>query len=99
MPADLETPPGDAIAIVGIGGVFATAESPDRLWDLVLAGTDATRDVPPGRWLVDPADALDPRMAQPDRVYTTRGGFVGPIRFDPTGTPLDPALVERLDPL
>ena len=98
MPVDPDTQPGDAIAIVGIGGVFAASESPDRLWANVLAGADATRDVPPGRWLVDPADALDPRIAQPDRVYTTRGGFVGPIRFDPTGTALDPALVERLDP-
>ena len=48
---------------------------------------------------IDPAEALDPRIAQPDHVYTTRGGFVGPIRFDPAGTALDPALVERLDPV
>ena len=98
MPADPLTQPGDAIAIVGIGGTFAASESPDRLWANLLAGADATRDVPSGRWLVDPADALDPHIAQPDRVYTTRGGFVEPVRFDPTGTPLDPAMVERLDP-
>ena len=98
MPAEPHMQPGDAIAIVGIGGMFAASESPDRLWANVLAGTDTTREVPPGRWLVEPDDALDPRIAQPDRVYTIRGGFIGPVRFDPTGTALDPALVDRLDP-
>ncbi len=99
MPADHHTGRGDAIAIVGIGGLFAASDSPDRLWANVVAGTDATREVPPGRWLIDPAEAIDPRIALPDHVYTTRGGFVGPMRFDPTGTALDPALVERLDPV
>src|SRR5262245_1064939 len=99
MPVDPQTEPGNAIAIVGIGGIFAASESPDRLWAHVLAGADVTREVPRDRWLVDPAEALDPRVARPDHVYTTRGGFVGPIRFDPTGTDLDPALVERLDPV
>jgi acyl transferase domain-containing protein/3-hydroxymyristoyl/3-hydroxydecanoyl-(acyl carrier protein) dehydratase len=98
MPGAFQTHPADAIAIVGIGGIFAASDSPDRLWANVLAGAVATRDVPPDRWLVDPADAIDPRIAQPDRVYTARGGFVGPIRFDPSGTALDAALVERLDP-
>jgi acyl transferase domain-containing protein/3-hydroxymyristoyl/3-hydroxydecanoyl-(acyl carrier protein) dehydratase len=99
MPVDPQMEPGDAVAIVGIGGIFAASESPDRLWTNVLAGADVTRDVPCDRWLIDPAEALDSRIAQPDHVYTIRGGFVDEIRFDPTGTNLDPALVERLDPV
>src|SRR5580692_9352350 len=99
MPSDHHTGRDDAIAIVGIGGLFAASDSPDRLWAHVVDGTDATSEVPPDRWLIDPAEAMDPRVALPDHVYTTRGGFVGPVRFDPTGTPLDPGLVERLDPV
>ena len=47
---------------------------------IVVDGIDATSEVPPDRWLIDPAEALDPRIALPDHVYTTRGGFVGPVR-------------------
>ncbi len=88
-----------AIAIVGMGGLFAGSDSPDRLWENVVASRDRTREVPRDRWLVDPSRALDPRIAQPDRVYTTRGGFVDSVRFDPSGTRLAPALVESLDPM
>jgi acyl transferase domain-containing protein/3-hydroxymyristoyl/3-hydroxydecanoyl-(acyl carrier protein) dehydratase len=99
MPVHPQTEPGDAVAIVGIGGIFAASGSPDQLWAHVRAGRDVTRDVPPDRWLIDPAEALDSRIAAPDHVYTTRGGFVDPLRFDPTGSRLDPALVDRLDPV
>lgn len=88
-----------AIAIVGMGGIFAGSECPDRLWANVLAGRDLTREVPFDRWLVDPAEVLDARIAEPDRVYTTRGGFVDPVRFDPRDTRLDPSFVEQLDPM
>ena len=98
MPAVPQPTTGDDIAIVGIGGIFADSESPDRLWSNVVAGRDVTRDVPTGRWIVDPVEVLDPEVGRPDRTYTTRGGFVGPSRFDPSGTRLDPAMVDRLDP-
>ena len=98
MPAVPQTTTGDDIAIVGIGGIFADSESPDRLWSNVVAGRDVTRDVPTGRWIVDPVEVLDPEVGRPDRTYTTRGGFVGPLRFDPSGTRLEPAMVDRLDP-
>jgi acyl transferase domain-containing protein/3-hydroxymyristoyl/3-hydroxydecanoyl-(acyl carrier protein) dehydratase len=99
MPVHLQTEPGDAIAIVGIGGIFAASGSPYELWSHIQAGTDVTREVPPDRWIIDPADALHPRIAQPDHVYTIRGGFVGPVHFDPTGTGVGHDLIERLDPV
>ncbi|MHB1560534.1 MAG: beta-ketoacyl synthase N-terminal-like domain-containing protein, partial [Isosphaeraceae bacterium] len=98
MASDLPSSRG-AIAIVGMGGIFAGSDCPDQLWANVLAGRDLTREVPRDRWLVDPSEVLDPRIAEPDRVYTTRGGFLDPVRFDPRGTRLDPGLVERLDPM
>ncbi len=88
-----------AIAIVGMGGLFAGSDRPDRLWSNVVAGRDLTREVLPDRWLVDPTAVLDPRIAESDRVYTTRGGFLEPVRFDPGGTRLDSDLVDRLDPM
>ncbi len=91
--------PEVAIAIVGIGGCFAGANSADELWSILLDGKDATSEVPDGRWLIDPVEALDPRIALADHVYTTRGGFVDGPRFDPAGTGLDPALLDRLDPV
>ena len=50
---------------------------------------------PPGRWLIDPSRAFDPRIALADHVYTTRGGFVDGPRFDPVGTGLDPKVAGR----
>ncbi len=88
-----------AIAIVGMGGIFAGSDCPDRLWANVLAGRDLTREVPRDRWPVDSGEVLDTRIAEPDRVYTTRGGFVDPVRFDPRGTRLDPDFIEQLDPM
>ena len=99
MPADSRSGPTGAIAIVGIGCHFAGAATPEQLWTNLRAGTDATSDVPPGRWLIDPAAAFDRRIARVDHVYTTRGGFVATPRFDPRGTGLDGDLLDRLDPV
>ena len=47
MRVDPMTEPGDAIAIVGIGGLFAASESPDQLWSILLDQlADATGEVP-----------------------------------------------------
>ena len=91
--------PTERVAIVGIGGIFPGAPDLERFWANVAAGVDATTEVPPGRWALDPADAFDPGVATPDRVYSTRGGFVEGFRLDPEGLDLDPALVDRLDPM
>jgi acyl transferase domain-containing protein/3-hydroxymyristoyl/3-hydroxydecanoyl-(acyl carrier protein) dehydratase len=99
MPVDFMTEPEVAIAIVGIGGCFAGSHSPDQLWSILLDGRDATSEVPAGRWLVDPAEAFDQRIALADHVYTTRGGFVDGPRFEPVGTGLDRERLDRLDPL
>ena len=100
MPVDHQTEPGDAIAIVGIGGIFAASDSPDRLWANVRRRHRRHARRPAGSLARSTRPRRSTRASpQPDHVYTTRGGFVDPIRFDPTGTGLDPALVERLDPV
>ena len=87
------------VAIVGIGGIFP--ESPDlaRFWANIVEGVATAREVPPGRWRLDPSDAYDPGVAVPDHVYSTRGCFIDGFAFDPSGLNLDPALAARLDPV
>ena len=89
----------DRIAIVAMGGLFPSAPTPERLWEQVLAGADAARAVPPGRWLLDPHDAYDPAIARPDRVYSLRGCFLDEIPLDPAGLDLPTDLLAELDPV
>src|SRR4051794_22089457 len=92
------------IAIVSVGGLFPSPHperpaGPEELWANVRAGVDAARDVPPGRWLLDPREALDPRVPAPDKVYSTRGYYLPPISCDPAGLDIDPELLAQLDPV
>ncbi|WP_165063605.1 beta-ketoacyl synthase N-terminal-like domain-containing protein [Paludisphaera rhizosphaerae] len=88
------------VAIVGLGAAFPGALDADAFWRLVSEGRDATTEVPPGRWLLDPDQAFAPGIAQADRVYTTRGGFLADeaLEVDCTGLDVDLAHVVRLDP-
>jgi len=99
MPVDSTMGPEGAIAIVGIGGLFPGADTLEQFWANVRECVDATSDVPPARWLIDPAQAFDPRVALLDHVYSMRGGFVARPRLDPAGFDLDGSLLDRLDPL
>ena len=67
-------------------GLLRGCPSLDRLWSILLEGRDVTSEVPTGRWLIDPAEAFDRRVALADHVYTTRGGFVEGPRIDPLGS-------------
>jgi hypothetical protein len=82
-----------------MGGLFPSANSPERLWTRVLAGADAAREVPPGRWLLDPRDAYDPAIARPDRVYSLSGYFLDEISLNPAGLGLPADLLAQLDPV
>ena len=90
--------PEDAIAIVGIGGLFPGAETLDQFWSNIVRCVDSTSDVPPGRWLIEPEDVFDPRVGLEDHVYSKRGGFLRCSRLDPEGLELDGSLLEQLDP-
>jgi len=88
----------ERVAIVGIGGIFPGAPDLERFWANVVGGVDSTREVPPGRWALDAADAYDAEVGAADHVYSTRGGFVEDFVFDAEGLDLDPELLARLDP-
>ena len=70
------------VAVVGMGGLFPSAVNPEGLWADVLAAADRSRDVPPGRWMLDPDDIFDLTVAAPDRVYSHRGYFLDEIPRD-----------------
>ena len=89
----------ERVAIVGVGGIFPDSPDLARFWANVEGGHAATREVPEGRWRLDPGDAYDPAVGKPDHVYSTRGCFVEGFAFDPEGLDLDPSLVGRLDPM
>ena len=86
------------IAVVGLGGLFPQAPDLDTFQRNIQAKTNASRAVPPGRWVLDPGDAYDPVLAL-DKVYSTRACFVEGFTFDPAGLNLDPDTLHGLDPL
>ncbi len=86
------------VAVVGLGGVLPGAPDLETYQRNILSGVDATKEVPPGRWILDPADAASAALA-PDRVYCTRGCFIEGFQFDPAGLNLAPAILQGLDPL
>ncbi|MBU0616331.1 MAG: polyketide synthase, partial [Planctomycetes bacterium] len=86
------------IAIVGLGGIFPGALDLATFARNIFAKIDVTRPVPPGRWILDPHDALDPQPG-PDTAYCDRGCFVEGFSFDPAGLALESELLRDLDPL
>ena len=89
-----------SIAIVGLAGRFPGSGSDlDRFWTNVRTAADCSREVPAGRWLLPPERCFDPRVANPDTVYSTRGYFLDPFEPDIAGLGLPPGLIAELDPL
>ncbi len=87
-----------AIAIVGIGCVFPGAADPSNFWQNILAVRDMAREVPPGRWVLDPRQVVS-RQPAPDKAVTTRSCFVEEFVLDAAGLDIDPDLLRQLDPL
>jgi PfaB family protein len=83
-------------AIVGMSCLFPGASTPAEYWQNLLGGVDSRTEGgtdafghPPAAREVDPDD--------PHRVYFTRGGFLGPYDFDPSGYDLPAAYLAGLD--
>jgi acyl transferase domain-containing protein/acyl carrier protein len=88
----------EPIAIVGIGCRFpGGADTPERFWELLRDGRDATGEIPADRW--DQPALYDPNPDAAGRIYTRRGAFLSDVGgFDPQFFGMSPREAERLDP-
>lgn len=88
----------EPIAIVGIGCRFpGGASSPEELWQLLIDGVDATREVPGDRWDAERLYDADPDA--PGKSYVKRGAFLEQIDgFDPEFFGISPREARGMDP-
>ncbi|MCG8914996.1 SDR family NAD(P)-dependent oxidoreductase, partial [Actinokineospora sp. PR83] len=89
----------EPIAIVGMACRFPDgAGTPERFWDLVANGVDASTEWPLDRgW--DAAALFDPDPDKPNTTYTTRGSFVHDAGdFDPGFFDISPREALAMDP-
>ncbi|MCC6191323.1 MAG: polyketide synthase, partial [Anaerolineales bacterium] len=88
----------EPIAIVGVGCRFpGGADNPAAFWELLRAGVDAVREVPPDRWDIDAY--YDPNPSALGKMATRWGGFLDRVdQFDPEFFGLSPHEAARMDP-
>ena len=69
-----------AVAVIGMAGRFAGADTMQEFWDLLRAGVDATCETPPGRYDVNALYSPTPAKG---KVASRRAGYLRGIdRFD-----------------
>lgn len=97
-PARVRTHTHEPIAVVGLGcRLPGGIETPQELWQSLLDGMDAVREVPGDRWNADDWLATDPDA--PGRMTTRWGGFLdGVAGFDAELFRISPAEARQMDP-
>jgi acyl transferase domain-containing protein/thioesterase domain-containing protein/acyl carrier protein len=72
----------EPLAIIGMGCRFpGGADSPQKFWRMLCAGTDAIREIPPDRWSI--AAYYDPVPGKGEKSVSKWGGFIEGIdQFD-----------------
>ncbi|GAA2400466.1 hypothetical protein GCM10010404_67850 [Nonomuraea africana] len=87
----------EPIAVVGVGCRLPGAEGPEAFWDLLMAGRDAVRQVPEGRW--EAFDDGSARTADAIGRTTRHGGFLDDIAgFDAEFFGIPPGEAATMDP-
>ncbi|NCC49804.1 MAG: polyketide synthase [Spartobacteria bacterium] len=73
--AALEHGGAEAVAVIGMGCRFpGGSSSPEKFWQLLMAGRDGVCEIPADRWDVDAW--YDPADFCVDKMYTRHGGFL-----------------------
>ncbi len=70
----------DEVAVIGMGCIYPDADSPQKLWDNVMAKHYAIGDIPAER--MDPALYFDEDRKAVDKSYTKIAGVVRDFAFD-----------------
>ncbi|MGR9105453.1 MAG: type I polyketide synthase [Gammaproteobacteria bacterium] len=94
----LEYARSEPIAIVGMACRFpAGADSPEKFWEILCSGVDATVDIPESRW---PSAAFyDPDPETPGHLYARRASLLDRVDgFDADFFGISPREAEMLDP-
>lgn len=87
---------GHDIAVIGMATRFPGANSPAELWEMVVSGTDATSDLPIGRWSEYSADEV---MTKKITENNTRGGYIADLaNFDAEFFGISPVEAANMDP-
>jgi acyl transferase domain-containing protein/thioesterase domain-containing protein/acyl carrier protein len=88
----------EPLAIIGIGCRFpGGSNSPQSFWDMLCAGTDAIREIPPDRWSI--AAHYDPVPGRDGKSVSRWGGFIENIdRFDPGFFGISAREADAIDP-
>ncbi|MBI5203220.1 MAG: acyltransferase domain-containing protein, partial [Elusimicrobia bacterium] len=87
--------PSEAIAIVGLGGIFPKALDIPSFWENIKNRRDCIVEVPKDRW--DWRLYYDPNPAAPDKTYSKIGGFVEGFKFDPLKLRIPPPVAAQMD--
>ena len=85
------------VAIIGMSCLLPKAPDVRTYWSNILNKVDAVTEVPPGRW--DWRKYYDPDPAAADKVNSKWGGFLDPIRFDPSSYGMPPNSLASIEPL
>lgn len=97
---ELESGAREPIAIIAAScRLPGGATSPEKFWELLRNGVDATREVPEDRWSLE--ELYDPDPDAPGKMYTRRGGFLEePLdRFDAAFFGISPREAATMDPI
>lgn len=85
------------IAIVGLSGRYAQADSLEQFWDNLMQGRNCITEIPAKRW--DWQQHFDARRGVWGKHYTKWGGFIRDIdAFDPLFFQISPTEAQRMDP-
>ena len=89
--------PSSPIAVVGVGAIMPDAVDADAFWANITGGRYSISEVPPERW--DPALYFSPDHAEPDKTYSTLGGWVRDFPWDPISwkMPIPPKVADQMD--
>ena len=89
--------PSLPIAVVGVAAIMPQAPDADAFWANITGGRYSITEVPYERW--DPALYFSPDHNEPDKTYSTIGGWVCDYPWDPIRwkLPIPPKVADQMD--